>query len=313
MCGRYTLKTPAPQLVEIFDVADPLQLSPRFNIAPTQLVLCVLTDGDADGPERHRYFANLRWGLIPSWSRTDSGAARMIKARSETIAEKPAFRSAFRQRRCLIPADGFFEWEKRSDGSRQPWYLQLQDQSVFAMAGIWEIWHPHRSDSMSANRSGAALSSHTVASDLLLRPQDSAPPAAHSTAGTNPFVWSCAVLTTTANSDVEALHQRMPVILPVELWDTWLNPDSDAGRLLEVLQPLPAGSLFRHRVTRAMGTPSFTGPECVQPLPEQTAAPRSETTSSTAIETANKDPARGSRGRRRGHHPDARQRSLFDD
>ncbi|MGI9048444.1 MAG: SOS response-associated peptidase [Rubrobacteraceae bacterium] len=134
MCGRYTLATPVERLAEAFGVGGSLpELSPNYNVAPTQEVAAVLVDGD------ERRLEMLRWGLIPSWAKDPEIGARMINARSETVPEKPSFRSAFRKRRCLIPADGFYEWQKTNNG-KQPFYARMRDGSPFAFAGLWESW-----------------------------------------------------------------------------------------------------------------------------------------------------------------------------
>jgi putative SOS response-associated peptidase YedK len=133
MCGRYSLTTPTEALVALF-AAGPLEgFSPRYNIAPTQLVPAVrMSEGE-------RAWAWLRWGLIPSWAKDPAIGNRMINARAETVADKPAFRAALRRRRCLLPADGFYEWEKR-DGAKQPYHIALADRAPFAFAGLWEHW-----------------------------------------------------------------------------------------------------------------------------------------------------------------------------
>jgi putative SOS response-associated peptidase YedK len=134
MCGRYSLTTPAEALVALFD-AGPLEgFAPRYNIAPTQLVPAVrMNEGGGRG------WAWLRWGLIPSWAKDPAIGNRMINARAETVADKPAFRAALRRRRCLLPADGFYEWQKR-DGAKQPYHIALAERAPFAFAGLWERW-----------------------------------------------------------------------------------------------------------------------------------------------------------------------------
>ena len=134
MCGRYTLTTSKEKLVEEFDLSGELpELPPSYNIAPTQDVATILGDGEA------RRLELMRWGLIPSWADDPGIGSRMINARSETAAEKPSFRAAFKKRRCLIPADGFYEWQK-TNGAKQPFHIRLQDERPFALAGLWEIW-----------------------------------------------------------------------------------------------------------------------------------------------------------------------------
>lgn len=135
MCGRFTLKTPAPVLLGLFDLPDAAALPPRYNIAPTQPVVVVRNAPAHPGRE----LVQMRWGLIPSWADDPAIGNRLINARSETAANKPAFRSAFRQRRCLVPADGFYEWQKVGR-KKQPFYFHLRDGGPFAFAGLWEHW-----------------------------------------------------------------------------------------------------------------------------------------------------------------------------
>jgi putative SOS response-associated peptidase YedK len=134
MCGRYTLKTPVEKLAEEFGFdASSVELPPNYNVAPTQEVAAVLAENG------HRRLELLRWGLIPSWADDPGIGSRMINARSETAPEKPSFRRAFRERRCLIPADGFYEW-KRVNGGKQPFYIHMKEERPFAFAGLWESW-----------------------------------------------------------------------------------------------------------------------------------------------------------------------------
>jgi putative SOS response-associated peptidase YedK len=145
MCGRFALISPGDSLQAAFAVEqthlDLAQIGPRYNIAPTQPVLAVrlAASGSLATNGRQRELTLLRWGLVPSWSQDSKMGARLINARSETVAEKPAFRAAFKRRRCLIPADGFYEWQK-TDSGKQPMYIHLRDERPFALAGLWEIW-----------------------------------------------------------------------------------------------------------------------------------------------------------------------------
>lgn len=132
MCGRYTLTTPGETLATLFDLPEPPDFGPRYNIAPTQPVAIVTAASPA--------LRVVQWGLVPSWAKDPSIGARMINARSETAAEKPSFRAAFKRRRCLIPADGFYEWRKTSSGPKQPYWIALADKAPFAFAGLWEQW-----------------------------------------------------------------------------------------------------------------------------------------------------------------------------
>lgn len=135
MCGRFTQTSSAESIAESFNVANVPTQQPRYNIAPTQPVATILRPSQ----ERARAFEMLRWGLIPSWAKDRKIGARLINARAETAAEKPAFRSAFRHRRCLVLADGFYEWQQK-DGKKQPFYVQMQNEHPFAFAGLWERW-----------------------------------------------------------------------------------------------------------------------------------------------------------------------------
>jgi len=137
MCGRFTLITEPERLKEVFDISDisNYQFAPQYNIAPTQMVATILYSSETE----KRQCQLLRWGLIPSWAKDSKMGARMINARAETLAEKPSFRSAFKRRRCLVLADGFYEWEQL-ETKKQPYYFQLQDKQPFAFAGLWEEW-----------------------------------------------------------------------------------------------------------------------------------------------------------------------------
>ena len=156
MCGRYLLISPVEAMRRLFDVGGFLNLPPRYNIAPTQEAPVVRLERDGG-----RELVPLRWGLIPSWVKDSSIGNRLINARDDTVAEKPAFRTAFRQRRCLVPADGFYEWQARP-GGKQPYRIGLADDGLFAFAGLWEWWK---------SREGESLETYTIittdANDLL--------------------------------------------------------------------------------------------------------------------------------------------------
>jgi putative SOS response-associated peptidase YedK len=218
MCGRYSLAGPNPaQVRSAYPVPEGVELRPRFNIAPTDEVLAVTTDreGALRGDQ-------LRWGLVPSWSRDASGAARMINARAETVRERPAYRAAFERMRCLIPADGFYEWERRATGPKQPFHITARDRPLFAFAGLWSVWHAPSGD--------------------VLR--------------------TCTILTTAANPAIAPLHDRMPVILPREAEAAWLDPGTGAGELLSLLDGLPAEETVLRAVSTAVNDVRCDGPEC---------------------------------------------------
>jgi putative SOS response-associated peptidase YedK len=217
MCGRYTLSTPAGRLAEEFQLDSTLEITPSYNVAPTQQVAAVLED------EGGRHLKMLRWGLVPSWAEDPDIGARMINARSETAPEKPSFRSAFRRRRCLIAADGFYEW-KRENGGKQPYYFRMQDGRPFAFAGLWESWDK---------------------GDGTLR--------------------TCAILTTRANSVLEDIHERMPVILPSDSYNAWLDPDADREELGELMIPYPGEDLETYPVSRFVNSPRNNDERCIEP------------------------------------------------
>ena len=222
MCGRFALTVSARVLGELFDVPEPAGLAPRYNIAPTQPVLV------ARSGEEGRELVSVRWGLIPHWADDPSIGNRMINARGETVASKPAFRSAVKHRRCLIPADGFFEWKKVGAG-KQPHLIRFADRRAFAFAGLWERWRP---------RDGSA-------------PVD-----------------SCTIITTTPNALVGKLHDRMPVILPTDAFEEWLRPEPlPSSRLEEILIPYPDAEMEAFAVSRYVNSPANDGPECIAPLP----------------------------------------------
>lgn len=220
MCGRYTLTTPEGDLVEVFGVpALAFDWEPRYNIAPTQVVPVVAEDDEG------RRMGLLRWGLVPYWADDPSIGNRMINARSETVAEKPAFREAFRRRRCLVPADGFYEWEKREGAGKVPHWIHRADRRPFAFAGLWERWRAPEGDPL-----------HTFT-----------------------------ILTTEASPSLRRIHPRMPVILPEAGWSTWLDREADGETLLELLRPFPDGELSEHPVSTRVNTPAEDDAGLVEP------------------------------------------------
>jgi putative SOS response-associated peptidase YedK len=209
MCGRFTLRTPLTVLAEqfLFDLGElpiELHLLPRHNIAPTQDVAIVRRWAE----DTKRHLALVHWGLVPGWAKDTKIASKLINARSETIAEKPSFRVALARRRCLVLADGFYEWKKEGK-QKLPMRFSFADGRPFAFAGLWECWRGcHDADG---------------------KPSELAPP-----------LESCTIITTTANTLCAELHERMPVILNPADYDLWLDPAiSDRERLLPLLQPCP--------------------------------------------------------------------------
>ncbi len=229
MCGRYSLTTPMEAVRRLFDFPERPNLAARVNIAPSQEVAAVRLDGEGVGA---RHLVSLRWGLIPSW--VPSGAKepglgnRMINARAETLAEKPAFRAAFRRRRCLIPADGFYEW-KTERGRKQPYRIALESGAPFAFAGLWERWEGPGGDS---------------------------------------GIESCTIVTTEANARLRTLHHRMPVILAPEAYDLWLDPETPGAQAQALLGPAPSEWFTTFRVSPKINSPANDDPALIEPLDE---------------------------------------------
>ncbi|MBL8814726.1 MAG: SOS response-associated peptidase [Planctomyces sp.] len=249
MCGRYTLKTPASRLIELFDVLTIPTLFPRYNIAPTTMVLCIRsmrepvseTETSSSGltlSSVQREAVMMKWGLVPFWADDLSIGSRMINARSETAAEKPSFRNAMKSRRCLIIADGFYEWEKLTATKKQPWYIHMPNNEPFAMAGLWESWNPKKSK--------AADSVHDRTEDVL----------------------TCSILTTSANAEMAGVHDRMPVILNPEHYDVWLSGESTMDQRISLMKPLPDQTLLRYKVSTLVNKPGNDSPECIAAIDE---------------------------------------------
>jgi putative SOS response-associated peptidase YedK len=212
MCGRFTLFDATPVLSREFGVPIRFDIAPHYNIAPSQKVAVVRNRPDDGGRE----LALLRWGLVPSWAKDPSIGARMINARAETAHEKPAFRNAFRSRRCLVPASGFYEWRKQGP-VKQPYHISLLERRVMAMAGLWDRW----------------------------KGEEGSP------------IESCTILTTDANELIAPLHDRMPVIISPENYDSWLNPSiRDPAAPAPLLAPCPPEKLIAHPVSRRVNDPS---------------------------------------------------------
>lgn len=212
MCGRFTLRTPASHIASLFELPftnasdtgqkanSPFDLTialrPRYNIAPTQTIVVVRLDATG-----RRQACGMRWGLIPGWSVDGRSGPPLINARGESVATKPSFRSAFRTRRCLVPADGFYEWRTAADGKKQPLFISMKDEAPFAFAGLWEEWRD---------------------------------PVGETT------VESCCLITTAPNALMATVHDRMPVIVPRASWETWLTPAAGeirSGKEREALRP----------------------------------------------------------------------------
>lgn len=226
MCGRFALTVDPANLQDAFpEFTFPGQLAPRFNIAPTQPVLVIPNDGTG----RADFFV---WGLIPSWAKDPSIGARMINARAETLAEKPSFRSAYRYRRCLILADGLFEWQAQvGSKAKVPHYIRLKSGRPFAFAGLWEDWHAP---------DGSQVKSATI-------------------------------ITTQPNELIARLHNRMPVILPPDTYARWLEPaPRQPADLQGLLAPYPAEAMSAYPVSTLVNSPANDRPECIAPAGQVT-------------------------------------------
>ena len=221
MCGRFTLFEPDTILSREFGVSVFPSLSPRYNIAPSQPVATVRAAPAGSGRE----LALLRWGLIPSWSKDPAIGNRLINARAETAREKPSFRNAFRRHRCLIPANGFYEWQRRERG-KQPYFVRMRDERVFAFAGLWDRWES---------------------------PDEG-------------VIETCAILTTSANAVLAPIHDRMPVILPRTEYARWLDPALlDTDSLAPLLAPFPPEDMLAFSVSPRVNAPAIDDEKCIAP------------------------------------------------
>lgn len=233
MCGRFTQQRPASELAEIF-AAEPLadDLGPRYNVAPTDDALVVVQR------DEQRALTAYRWGLVPHWSPDLKAGSRMFNARAETITTSPAFRDAFRRRRCLVPVDGFYEWQ-REGKVRQPYAIAREDGRPLVLAGLWAGWRDPASD---------------PETPLIRR--------------------TFTIITTTPNEAMASLHDRMPVLLPDDAWDRWLDPaPAEPGELIGLLQPIESIALRIHAVNRFVNDVRRDGPELLDPLIEAAGEP----------------------------------------
>ena len=244
MCGRYASSRRPEDLVEEFEIVHSrvdTPLAPDYNVAPTKEVYAVVErppSKDSDEPPE-RQLRVLRWGLVPSWAKDPAIGNKMINARMETVAEKPAFRRAFAARRCLLPADGYFEWYPTSQLTaagrprKQPFFIRPQDHGTLAMAGLYEIWRdPTRGDDDPER-----------------------------------FRWTCTVLTTQAEDALGHIHDRMPLMVEPDRWSAWLDPTAPQGSLLDLLVPAAPGNLEAYPVSTLVSNVRNNGPELIEPLP----------------------------------------------
>lgn len=234
MCGRFAATSPGDELAAMFKVQTPgHHLGANYNVSPATDVYGVCIDNGGEEQAFERKIEVFSWGLTAKWSQPNSRQKRLINARAETVDTKTSFAQAFRSRRCIIPADGFYEWKATdaSDGkkvAKQPMYIFRSDREILCMAGIWES-----------------------------RPEQS---------GETQTI-SFAILTTAANRFMSDIHDRMPVVLPQSAWDEWLDPrNSDVARLKQMLLPAPGALFEAHPVDAKVGNPRNNGPELIAPL-----------------------------------------------
>lgn len=248
VCGRYASSLDPEDIVEEFEIhtALPPRLEPDYNVAPTKEVYAVVErpprresdDGPVHAPERQ--LRVVTWGLVPSWAKDPKIGSRMINARMETVAEKPAYRRAFERRRAILPADGYYEWYETDEHTlsgrpkKQPFFIRPRDKSMLAMAGLYELWRdPTKSDDDPAR-----------------------------------WRWTCTVITTDAEDDLGRIHDRMPLMLTPDRYDAWLDPENrDRESLLGLLQPAAPGLLEAFPVSTLVSNVANNGPELIEPLP----------------------------------------------
>ncbi|MGH9244196.1 MAG: SOS response-associated peptidase [Acidimicrobiales bacterium] len=229
MCGRFVSASPPDELAKYFAVEQVAEevLEPSYNVAPTKDVYVVVETGGV------RRLETFHWGLIPFWAKDPSVGNKMINARAEGIATKNAYRRAFTKRRCIIPADGFFEWKKvPGQRTKQPMYLHRPDDEPLAFAGLWEIWRPKDA------------------------PDDD-----------SQIIRSCTIITGQPNEKVAEVHDRMPVMLPPSAWEAWLDPTNDDVETLgRLLVPAPSELIAVHAVSTAVNNVRTSGPELIEPI-----------------------------------------------
>lgn len=228
MCGRFALSIVAARFSDLFGCPPPEPLTPRYNITPDTGIVVVRT-----GEEGAREAVRVRWGMLGPWMKEADDPGRQINARAETAAEKPMFRDAFKRRRCLVPASGFYEWQKAGGGPSRPFFIGLASGEPSAFAGLW--------------RPSRLSDGNTIE--------------------------TCAILTTAASRLLRPIHPRMPVILPPAHYDAWLDPTVANPEFLQaLLEPVPDAELTAHEVGRAVNNPRNDAPDLVEPVPREAEA-----------------------------------------
>jgi putative SOS response-associated peptidase YedK len=265
MCGRYASARKRIELLEEFRVerdrvGEPLQ--PDYNVAPTKPVYAVLTHGSrpAGGNQADAAAASgaaremrvVRWGLVPSWAKDRSIASRLINARAETVASKPAFRRAFAHRRCLLPADGYYEWQRADAGHggvKQPYFICRGDERPLAFAGLYELWRDPQGSERSRGGAGARAPEGTEL------PQDDE----------RPWLWTATIITTSAPDDLGRIHDRMPMVVQPDRWSDWLDPEGDdPADLMPLLAPAASAGLISYPVSTTVNSVRNNGPRLIE-------------------------------------------------
>ena len=220
MCGRFVRSSPISSIAEAFNIQQAsIEIAPSYNISPTQEIVIINKKGT-------KQLMQCTWGFLPSWARDPSMGSKMINARAETVASKPTFKSAFRKQRCLVIADGFYEWHKIKN-KKTPVYIHLKSGRPFGFAGLYNPW----------------------------------------TSPEGKMFCTCTIITTSANELLEPIHDRMPVIIPRDKEDLWLNPEEqDQDVLLGLLKPYPSEEMQMHEVSAKVNYPTYNSPEAIKPV-----------------------------------------------
>ncbi len=226
MCGRFVQYSPLQTIQQILDVGTvSFEVIPNYNVAPTQKIITVIKHNNENKLEK------LHWGLVPFWAKDISIGSRMINARAETVSQKPSFRNAFRKRRCLIPADGFYEW-KGEKGNKQPYYVSIPSGEPFSFAGLWETWTDKETGEESVYK-------------------------------------SCTIITTAASESIREIHHRMPVILDPKFHEKWLNAEIQDPKALQVI--INDGIIHDMKyypVSKLVNSVKNNDPNCIKPVEE---------------------------------------------
>jgi putative SOS response-associated peptidase YedK len=225
MCGRYKLTVSWAEIHRLYNLANSVNLRPRYNIAPTQDVLAIIFDADT----KQRRGEMLRWGLVPFWAQDVKIGYHLINAKAETVTEKPAYREAFKHRRCIIPADAFYEWQETGESLKQPYAIVMKDRGAFGFAGLWEKWTDKASGEV---------------------------------------IHSCTIITTEPNALCALIHNRMPAILDPADYTQWLGEKvANEDELRAMLGPFPVGRMACFKIGTKIGNVKYDEPGLVEPLP----------------------------------------------